>query len=214
MRTKHPLNIAISLSLICITLFEGNAQTRGDGPNESLERIAAPLVNAGITINEPSLIKALSNEDKRIATSAASVLSTFPKTKSIVRALNSVVKDEDEILAVTVMSSLLTMKETGWVTAGVKRLPSMHDPVERIQLAGLLAQAGNTEGWPIIVSSIEDGKYSMTALDNVSYFDGKKLQNGAYISVVDELERLQITAPASSRELIQAKLKQLKSKER
>jgi hypothetical protein len=173
------------------------------------ERLTAPLIHAGIAINAESLTEALKNEDLLIASRAALLLPRFPKTKSMVQALNSAISDDREVVAVTAARSLLKLNEVGWAPIAVERLPKLQDQVAQIQLAGLLAQAGHTEGWRIVKSSIVDERFTLVALENVEFFDKKMGPDKKPIRVNLELSKLLNVAPQSTRKQIEEKITQL-----
>jgi HEAT repeat protein len=180
-----------------------------DGPNESQDRMRAPLVNAHIPITEPALIQALHNEDKRIATAAAAVLPSLPKSPRMIAGLYSVLDDPDDLLVVTATRSLLQLGERSWEQQNVQRLNKMQDQVAKFQMAGLLAQIGNTQGWPVVLSAVTSEQYAMVALENIHHFHGK-LYQGAEIDVPRELQRVLPAAPANVHRQIQSKIDALK----
>jgi len=199
--------------MIYSTYIEGKGQAQLPGPpREGDERLIAPLVNSGIALNPTSLIQALKNEDLLIAGRAALALSRFPKTREIVEALNTAVKDKRESVAVAAACSLTQFKERAWADVAISRLPKLHDQVARIQLAGYLAQIGYAEGWPIVFNSVLDQQLGTVALENISFFDGLRDQKGILIKVRDELEKLLPKAPSHIRKMITDKINHLQQK--
>jgi hypothetical protein len=212
MKMKDAVAFTLGLLLVCLMTSRGAGQTRLPGPpREGDERLVAPLVNAGIALNEPSLIAALKNNDSNIAARAAGALARFPKTRRLVHALEAALSDDRDIVAMRAGYSLFDLNERAWVMTGVTRLPQMHNPLVQLQFAGLLARAGNTAGWPIVVSGILEEQFTPVALENIQYFNGKIGPNGQPIRVVEELERLSNGVPEGSRRLIEEKLNQLRT---
>jgi hypothetical protein len=207
-----------SLLLVGICLFMAylisggvSGQTQLPGPPcEGDERLVAPLVNAGISLNPTSLIQALQNEEIIIASRAALALSRFPKHQEIVEALNLASQDKRETVAISAIRSLIKVNENGWVPSAMERLPIMRDRVVQIQLAGLLAQIGHADGWPIVISAVSDEKMALVALEHVAYFDRLKDQSGRSIDVAAELNMLLVRAPDPIRKQIEEKLAHLK----
>jgi hypothetical protein len=106
------------------------------------------------------------------------------------------------------------MGNTEWLQDAVNRLPKMQDHVAQIQLSGLLAQAGKTDGWPLVIDSIVKGQLIEGALENIEYFDGKTDRNGRRIIVADELSSIVGKAPAAVRPKIIEKINKLRSSTR
>jgi hypothetical protein len=201
------------LFMVCLTLVKGNGQTQLPGqPREGDERLVAPLVNAGISLDQESLIQALQNDKSIVASRAALALSRFPKHQKIVEALNLASQDKREFVATSAIRSLMAFNENNWVPNAISRLPIMEDRVARIQLAGLLARVGHAEGWPIVISAVSDEKMAGVALENVTYFDKLNDQSGMSIDVVTELNRLLTTGSELIRKQIERKLMQLKNR--
>src|SRR5262245_35374508 len=173
------LMVGICLFMACFITVGICGQTQLPGPpREGDERLVAPLVNAGISLNPASLIQALQNEETIMASRAALALSRFPKHQEIVEALNLASQDKRELVVISAVSSLIKVNERGWAQIATKRLPIMRDPVAQIQLAGLLAEIGHAEGWPIVISAVSDEKMALVALEYVAYFNKLSDQSG------------------------------------
>jgi len=212
MKMTSLLLVGICLTMACLISVGVSGQTQLPGPpREDDERLVAPLVNAGVSLNPTSLIQALQNEETIIASRAALALSRFPKHQEIVEALNLASQDEREIVAISAIRSLIKVNENGWAPSAMKRLPIMRDPVVQIQLAGLLAQIGHADGWSIVISAVSDEKMTLVALENVAYFDKLKDQSGRPIDVAAELNMLLARAPDLVRKQIEEKLVHLKN---
>lgn len=196
------------LIMIAMCLLTGLWALNDDDP---LATSKARLRKAGYEINAPSLLQALSGDNKGIAAMAAAVLTTFPKDANIVSALYAKVNDEDEFLSVGCARSLLAFGETAWVTQGARRLPNMHDQIAQIQLAGLVAEGGNTEGWPLIVTALNGGKNAADAIIAARSFHGK-IWNGQALDVASELEARSASVPPQHKALLGATVQHLRSK--
>ncbi len=215
MKMTSLLTVVVCLFIVCLVSVGGNGHTQLPGPpREGDERLVVPLVNAGILLNPESLIQALQNEELIIASRAALALSRFPKHREIVEALRFASQDKRELVAISAIRSLMTFNESDWIPSAISRLPSMHDRVAQIQLAGLLAQMGHAEGWPIVISAVSDEKMALVAIENVAYFDKLNDQSGRSIDVAMELNMLLTTVSGPVREQIERKLAQLKADKR
>jgi len=197
--------------MACLNSVGVSGQTQLPGPpREDDHRLVPPLQNAGVSLNPTSLIQALQNEETIIASRAALALSRFPKHQDIVEALNISSQDKREPVAISAIRSLIKVNENGWVPSATERLPIMRDSVAQIQLAGLLAQTGHAEGWPIVISAVSDERMALVALENVAYFDRLKDQSERSIDVAAELNMLLVRAPDPIRKQIEEELARLK----
>jgi hypothetical protein len=214
---------SIWLALICLLLapIVANAQpplhkspinrpapqTTGEGD----KRLFEVITHVGYQDTIPSLLYALSDENLVVATTAAALLRRFPQSQQVVSALRTAIDDPRELLAVYAAQSLLKMGKTEWLQDAVDRLPKMQDRVAQIQLSGVLAKAGRTDGWNFVISPITEGQLIEVALENIEYFEGKTHKNGRRIVVADELASLVERSPAGSRPKILEKIKRLRS---
>ena len=194
--------------MIAICLMTG-LWALNDG--DPLATSKARLRKAGYEINAPSLLQALSGDNQGIAAMAAAVLGTFPKDSNIISGLYSRVNDEDEFLSVGCARSLLAFGETAWVPQAAGRLPGMHDQIAQIQLAGLVAEGGNTEGWPVVVAALSGGKNTADAIIAARSFHGR-IWNGKALDVATELETRSASVPPQHRALLGATVQHLRSK--
>lgn len=195
----------VFIGIVCSIILWGNF-VRADGPAENDERILAPLKNAGISLDDKTLIGVLNHTNKFLATRAAIVLGSRGENTEIVSALAKAASDNDETLAITAMRSLHALKDKSWCQLGVKRLHHIKSRAIQIQLAELLAEAGNADGWNIVAEAILDPDYSSLALQAVDAFDMKVKSNGKRIDVGEELRRIAPTAPEDTQEKIRRKL--------
>lgn len=213
MTAKTYLTITFALLFLFMFTPGVNAQTKLPGPpQEGDERMVTPLINAGIPLNENSLIEALKHQDTSVAARAAAALGRFPKTTSIVNALKAAIAEDRDIVSLNAGYSMLHLNQKAWVTSiGITRLHAMHNPLLQIQFAGVLARGGSGAGWSVITSRITDVMYTPLVLENIDSFDGKTDQDGHQIKVIEELEKYSREAPEESRKLIVQKLSQLKA---
>lgn len=158
-----------------------------------------------------SLLDALYDENIVVATSAAALLRRYPKSEQVIGVLNMAIADQRELLAVSVARSLLSMGRKEWVPQAILRLPMMKDRVAQVQLSGVLAKAGNTEGLKYVINAILDNNFTPLGLEQFAYFDGKLNERGERIVVVDELSSLAEKAQPEIREKILQKVKQLQA---
>lgn len=203
---------------------------RGDRPESTRshssmdERILGPLLRAGYTLNEESLINALTrNDDVMVQSGAAYALGRLPKTERIVQALTSVVtesreglspsaRDGREVVANHAIRSLIGLRDSRWVPVAVNRLPNVGYTAAQLELAGLLAQVGRYEGWKVVTLKATDEKYTEAALEQVDKFKQMRDPAGRRKNLADELDKLLPQASERSRGLIMKKINQLKAK--
>jgi hypothetical protein len=156
-----------------------------------------------------SLLYAVYDENIYVATSAIALLRRSPQSKEVIKALNTAIADSREWVVVYAARSLLAMGKTEWLQDAANRLPQIQDRVAQIQLSGLLAQAGNTDGLPFVIDAIVKGQLAEGGLENIEYFDGKTDKNGRRIIVADELASIVGEAPAEVRPKIIEKINKL-----
>jgi hypothetical protein len=178
------------------------------------KRLLGVVTYVGYQDTIPSLLYAVYDENTLVATSAIALLRRFPQSKEVIKALNTAISDFREWVVVYAARSLLAMGNTEWIQDAVNRLPKMQDRVAQIQLSGLLAQAGKTDGWPLVIDSIVKGQLIEGALENIEYFDGKTDNNGRRIIVADELASIVGKAPVGVRPKIIEKINKLRSSTR
>lgn len=195
----------VFIGIVCSIILWGNF-VRADGPTENDERILAPLRNAGINLDDKTLIGVLNHTNKFLATRAALVLGSRGENTEIVSALANAASDSDETLAFTAIRSLHALKDNSWCPLALKRLHHIKNRAIQIQLAELLAKTGNVDGWDIIAEAILDSDYSSLALQSVDAFDMKVKGDGKRINVGEELRNIALTAPAETQEKIRRKL--------
>jgi hypothetical protein len=198
-----------------LVLILGSYLGAAQSPQESrktlpLARVTAPLKSARISLDESSLIRTLRSEDKRLATSAALTLGILGEGRSPRKALHGVIGDQDELLAITSMYALWLLGDNSWTDEGAKRLPLLSDNRHQLLLAGHLARAGNTKGWPFLLNAIRGEKWAPLALENVSVFVGKRDGHGQVIDVEGDLEKIQKELSPSVAAMVQDSLRRLK----
>ncbi len=181
---------------------------------EGDKRLLEVITYVGYQDTISSLLYAVYDENIMVATSAVALLRRFPQSKEVIAALRGAIADPRELVVVYAAQSLLTMGKTEWLQDAVNRLPKMQDRVAQIQLSGLLAKAGKTDGWPFVIDSIIKGQLIEGALENIEYFDGKTDKDGRRIIVADELASIVGRAPAGVRPKIIEKINKLRSSTR
>jgi hypothetical protein len=201
MKNEH----LIICGLVLCFLSGGNF-VRADGPSESEERILVPLRNAGIATDNNSLIGALKNPNKYLASRAAAALGMRQADKRAIVALENAASDSDEALSIISMHSLKRLGDNSWVPLGLTRLNQIKDKALQIQLAVLLAQEGNADGWDIVSKAILDPSYSALGLEAADSFAGKMKSNGRAINLNQELRKLALIASPEAKEKIERKL--------
>ncbi len=212
MKKTPSSNLTLAPLLVIFLAAAASGQGRTDGNNEAESRLTEPLTNAGIRIDESSLIEALKSKDVGIAGRAAMLLPRFSKNPQMVQALSVASTDERESVAVAAIRSLQTLEVTGWEPGAITRLPKMQERVSQLQLAGLLAKNGRHEGWSIVRTGLLDENMSMVAAENVEYFDGVTDQSGKRMNIIDELEAISRIAARTSREVVDRKVSELKER--
>jgi hypothetical protein len=205
---KFTCLVAILLPVTLMAVAQSPEESR---TSLSLERLVAPLKHAGVTIDEPSLILVLRNEDKVLAARAALTLGKIGKGEAAKKALYEAIQDQDSHLAVSSMFALWLLGDNGWTMVGAARLPGMEGKVEQVLLVGHLAKAGNFDGWPHIVAAIKKEKWAPLALETVPAFVGKRNSKGLTINVVGDLEGLKNLSPSVAA-LVEERLKSIKEK--
>jgi hypothetical protein len=170
------------------------------------ERLIAPLSNAGISLDEKSLIGALNHTNLFLASRAALVLGKWGKSVEIINALASISTCNDEMLSFAAMQSLFALGDDSWRPSALSRLNHINDPTIQIQTAELLAKSGNADGWDVIASAVMDSDYSVLALQAADAFDGKIKTNGSVIHISNELSTILLTAPAGIKAMIAKKI--------
>ena len=170
------------------------------------------LPTRAISTEAASLTVALKDIDTAIAVTAAHFLSRFPPTTENVAALRVAALERYEPLAVAAMETLQELKITGWESVAIARLPEMQEPVSQIQLAGILALAGRSEGWPAIKAALlaPHGLIGV-AVENAVRFQGLTDADGTFIDVAGDLQRARDTAAPFLRQLIELKLQQMRA---
>ncbi len=196
---------AIALSVmfsICVASSRNAfAQTRYFEPLDDIRRdFGRRLVERGVELTETALIDAMLRKSDSFATM---MLATLPKTANSVSALRIALSapaasDPDAPGWGTTVTgaawALGQLGETGWEDIAIAQLPRLRDPIDRMNLAKVLANAGRADGWPIVRDALKNsdpGAVSV-ALTSVEYFDQLKdpSSGGQPIDLVAELTKL------------------------
>lgn len=206
---KLSLILLATSSLIFVAPLSGQLDERTGAMN--LDRVSAPLRAAGITLDEPSLIRALRNENKRIATSAALTLPLIARSTDVKKAIREAVRDEDDTLAISAMNSLLRMGEKDWVKDGLSRLPRLQGKIQQVLLARHLAEAGSVESWPFVLRAIVDGRWEATAFETIPLFIELQRKSGKRF-VFEDLRGLEDQLPFERRASFRRRVGELRTR--
>jgi hypothetical protein len=188
-------------------------QEINEGERED-ERSLRTITYVGYQDTIPSLLYAVYDENIVVATLAVTLLRRFPESKEVITTLSAAIADPREWMVIYAARSLHAMGKTEWLQDAVNRLPEMQDRLAQIQLSGLLAEAGMTDGWPFVIDSIIKGELIEGALEYIEYFNGKIGKDGHRIIVADELSSIVGKAPAAARPKIIEKINKLRSSTR
>jgi hypothetical protein len=193
---------------ILLCLFLGNGISLADEPNENniIPAVRESLKNAGIGLDDKSLIEALNNNDKYLACAAALALRAHKKTAEIVYALTNAATDDHETLALIAMNVLHELGDESWISLGRTRMFRFKDPHAQVMLAQLMAKAGDGVGWEIVANALTDERLCPIALESIESFNNRAKSNGEIINVKEELRKIILIAPEKSRERISRKL--------
>lgn len=208
------LKLVSMVALLTTTLTAGAQSPEESRKSLSLGRLVGPLKNAGITIDEPSLIIAMRGEDKAIAARAALTLAKIGGGAAAKKALFEGINDPDPTLAVHSMFALWLLGDNGWTKVGIERLPGMNDKFEHVLLAGYLAKAGNFDGWPFILAAIKNEKWAPAALESIPDFAGRRDSHGRAINVEHDLENLEKQVSPRVATLVKQALSRVKKSEK
>jgi hypothetical protein len=227
-KMKVVLIVVVTIFFI-ICAFLGIAQKKALGQgNRTLElkvthenyRIVTPIIETfGNPVKAETLLQAFKDKEKwkakdiSILRNAAAILGQFPRSDDIIQTLTDVASnDDDDILATRAMIGLHGQKEESWVEIAIKRLPRVKHPVDKIQLAGLMAKDGHADGWSVVLAGVLDDQFGSVALEHVDDFDGLPNKAGDPINVNDELNSLiplaSTTGKARIKEKIERRIKE------
>jgi hypothetical protein len=185
------------------------AQTDSD---DFVMRVTAPLAQAGIALDdEAALIRALQRSDNpRLASSAAYALGRLPRTELSVRELTVATLAEDEILMNYSIRALLRLGDTQWVNIAKGRLRNIKNSVQRLELAGELAQGGVFDGWDLVASAVTNGDFGHRdiGLRIAGSFRQMKDASGKPV-LIEKLDEMRIGAPQPVRDALLAKIIEL-----
>ena len=141
--------------------------------------------------NQASLVRAVTDSDGLVATVAAHFLSRHPATPQAISALRIASESPDEGVVVAAAQSLQLFGASGWEESAIARLKDMKYPGGRLQLSGVLAKAGRSEGWPVVKAALTSDSASMVlAVREVANFDGLRTADGGRIDAAAEIERI------------------------
>jgi hypothetical protein len=194
-------------ALVCLT----GVAVSGQDPTDGFEaQLRSKVANAGYQYDAPGLARALKDHDTTVAVTAAGFLSRFPPTAESRAALRVAAEERYEPLVVAATRTLQQLKVSGWESRAIARLPEMQEPVSQIQLAGTLALAGRSDGWPAVKAALLAGASVIgVAVENAVHFLGLTDLEGRAIDVAADLQQARDTAAPAVRQIIEMKLRQI-----
>jgi hypothetical protein len=151
------------------------------------------LADAGYRYDDTaSLLRALSDGNETVAIFATTFLAQQRATPEIVLALRTASESPREPLALSAFSALQRLGAIGWEGSAIGLMQGTREDTIRLQLAGILAQAGRSDGWFIIRDALTPDDRSMAlAFWSAGPFHGLKAADGTTIDAISELRRLQ-----------------------
>jgi hypothetical protein len=203
---KH---VIVIISVLCATVY-------ADEPNNRKTHSLLPsiLKHHGIGTDPSSLINALKHKDKGIVCEAAEMLGDVTNNASVVIALAEAAQSEDDSIAFYALRSSSRLQDGTWIKRATNRLATMKSEVVKIDLAVLLANAGQTDGWNFILEMLNDPAFNRLAVIQIEAFDQKRDKEGKAIQVIPVLEKqlawLSPLMNSGSYNVISNKLVQLK----
>ena len=175
------------------------------------ERLLGIVIYVGYEDTIHSLLHAVYDKNIVVATSAVALLRRFPQSEEVITELSAAISDPRDAVVVYSAQSLLTMGKPESLQDAADRLPRMELRLDQIQLSGILARCGITDGWSFVIDSIIKGELIDLALENIEYFDGKTGRDGRRIIVADELASIMDGSPVEVRPKISKKINKLRS---
>jgi hypothetical protein len=122
---------------------------------------------------------------------ATGFLAQQPATSETIGGVREASKSPRESVAVAAFGALQRLGATGWEGSASGLMQGIKDDLRRIQLAGILAGAGRSEGWFIVRDALTPDNSSMgVAMWSAAPFHGLKLADGTTIDAIAELRRL------------------------
>jgi hypothetical protein len=150
------------------------------------------LADAGYRYDDlASLLRALQDQDELVAIFATTFLAERATAETI-GALRAASEGPRESLALGAFGALQRLGATGWEGSAIGLMQGTREETIRVELAGILAKAGRTEGWLLIRDALTpDNRLMRLALFSVGPFHGLKAADGTTIDAISELRRLQ-----------------------
>jgi hypothetical protein len=143
-----------------VVLAASGAQADPAGPNQRDDvepRILGPLISTGVDLkDERQLIAAMKSQDLSISCGAAYALHKLPLTPLSKRALLQAVDGSEPILAQHAAQSLHRLGDDSWTTSILGRIGGEEASIA-LSMAGLLAEAGNYQGWYLVEKHLANG---------------------------------------------------------
>ena len=185
MKVRVAIAFLSAFALVAGIRLDAQIAVRMDGDEPSNRQI---LTNAGYEYTQESLVLALQDPNLQVAMLAANFLYRFPPTTSAVDALRLAAQSPNEGLAVIALGTLMNLKAADWQQTALVRLPEVRFGLAQVALAGVLAQGGRSEGWPVISAALQESNLVGVAAQNAVHFRGLKAVDGQVIDVVAALE--------------------------
>ena len=174
---------------------------------EVVEHHRRVLADAGYEYTEPSMILALEDGNSSVRSSAVLALRRLPASRTGIDALKQTVRHGELILARVAALTLVELRATGWeddAAARFEQASGLKESVAKLEMAGVLAQAGRSDGWEYVRETIATSTI-VSAVAQVARFHGLRDAEGQVIDAVVVLERIKAgIGVSSSRENIRA----------
>ena len=148
------------------------------------------LAEAGYRYDDTaSLLSALQDENETVAGFATTFLAEQRATPEIIGALRAAGGSPLESVALGAFSALQRLGATGWEGSASGLMQGTRDDIMRLELAGILAKAGRSEGWAFVKAALSDPGLMVHAVRAAAHFDGLKTPDGE-VDAVAEIERI------------------------
>lgn len=203
---KHT-SFALLLAMAIVSLAAPAVAQRVTDNSMELEAKAI-LSRAGYRYDAESLARALYDSDLTVAAIAAGRLSEFPVSPTTLTALQQATQRPEEVVAAIALDTLQRLGAMGWEPRAVELLTGAEDPAVRLDMAGVLARAGRSDGWPPIKTALRGEKPALlaNAVTNAAYFQGLKDANGQTIDAVGELERIRTSLGPNAPKVLRTRI--------
>jgi hypothetical protein len=202
-----------SLPLLVLASVGVSGQSRPWG--DFAEMNGAPvLAEAGIDRNDQqALIRALHHESPSVRLMSIFGLGKLPSTPAAVDALLGLLDSSDDTTLMYAVGSLVELKTTGWTNRVVPRMGSIKTKRTEVELWGLLAEAGEYSGYPVVKEALSSGTGSLSnALVAFRRFEGMRDSQGKLVDLAEELSIMLPRMPEQMRAPVSFQIDQLRAK--